>query len=181
MGRDNPTGADNQQERPGVEQWAVGFVDGEGCFSISVVRNRGCWLGWQVQHEFSLTQASSSRAALELLLEVFRCGTIVEQRRTDNHRLSLCRFSVKRRADLLGLVVPFIEERPLRTAKRPGLRAFAAVLRSMEAGEHLREDGLRRIATVTETMNRRQRSRFLESSEAIRQPALHDRESKIWS
>ena len=61
MGRDNPSGADNQQERPGVEQWAVGFVDGEGCFSISVVRNPGCRLGWQVQHEFSVTQASSSR------------------------------------------------------------------------------------------------------------------------
>jgi hypothetical protein len=26
----------------------------------------GCRLGWQVQHEFSVTQASSSRAALEL-------------------------------------------------------------------------------------------------------------------
>ena len=67
MGRDNPSGADNQQERPGVEQWTVGFVDGEGCFSISVVRNPGCRLGWQVQHEFFVTQASPSRAALELL------------------------------------------------------------------------------------------------------------------
>jgi hypothetical protein len=38
---ENPIGADNQQERPGVEQWVVGFVDGEGCFSISVVRNAG--------------------------------------------------------------------------------------------------------------------------------------------
>ena len=86
MGRDNPTGADNQQERPGVEQWAVGFVDGEGCFSISVVRNPGCRLGWQLQHEFSVTQASSSRVALELLQQVFGCGTIIEQLRTDDHR-----------------------------------------------------------------------------------------------
>ena len=39
MGSDNPSGADNQQERPGFEEWVVGFVDGEGCFSISVVRN----------------------------------------------------------------------------------------------------------------------------------------------
>jgi hypothetical protein len=52
MDSDNPSGAGNQQERPGIEQWVVGFVDGEGCFSISVVRNPGCLLGWQVQHEF---------------------------------------------------------------------------------------------------------------------------------
>ena len=55
MGSDNPTGAANQQERPVAEQWVVGFVDGEGCFSISVVRNPGCRLGWQVQHEFAVT------------------------------------------------------------------------------------------------------------------------------
>ena len=181
MGRDNPSGADNQQERPGVEQWAVGFVDGEGCFSISVVRNPGCRLGWQLQHEFSVTQASSSRVALELLQQVFGCGTILEQHRADNHRVSLCRFSVKRRAELVGSVVPFFEERPLRTAKRADFEQFAHVLHMMERREHLREDGLRRIASITETMNRRQRSRFLESSEAIRQPALTDRESKIWS
>jgi hypothetical protein len=60
MPSDNPSGAGNQQERPGLEQWVVGFVDGEGCFSISVVRNPGCLLGWQVQHEFSVTQAAPS-------------------------------------------------------------------------------------------------------------------------
>jgi hypothetical protein len=71
MPSDNPSGAGNQQERPGLEQWVVGFVDGEGCFSISVVRNPGCLLGWQVQHEFSVTQAAPSRPALELLQQVF--------------------------------------------------------------------------------------------------------------
>ena len=29
MTSDNPSGAGNQQERPGLEQWVVGFVDGE--------------------------------------------------------------------------------------------------------------------------------------------------------
>jgi hypothetical protein len=174
MESDNPSGADNQQERPGAEQWAVGFVDGEGCFSISVVRNPGCRLGWQVQHEFSVTQASSSRSALELLVEVFGCGTIVENTRHDNHREPLLRFSVKRRPDLVDVVVPFFEERPLRTAKQNDFVRFAQVLQTMQAGAHLTEHGLRWIASVTETMNRRQRSRYLESSEATRQPTLTD-------
>ena len=167
---DNPTGAGNQQERPGAEQWAVGFVDGEGCFSISVVRNPGCRLGWQVQHEFAVTQAASSRPALELLLEVFGCGRIIEQLRRDNHREPLLRFSVKRRDDLVARIVPFFEERPLRTAKRADFDQFVIVLQLMQGGAHLTEDGLRAIARITEAMNRRQRFRFLESSEAIRQP-----------
>jgi hypothetical protein len=171
MSSDNPTSAGDQQERPSIEQWAVGFVDGEGCFSISVVRNSGCELGWQVQHEFSVTQAATSKPALDLLAEVFGCGQIIENRRHDNHRVPLLRFSVKRRSDLVERVIPFFEVRPLRTAKQLDFEKFTAVVRWMGDGEHLSEAGLRRIARVTEQMNRRGRSRYLESSEAIRQPA----------
>ena len=170
MGSDNPSGAVNQQERPGAEEWAVGFVDGEGCFSISVVCNTTCRSGWQVQHEFAVTQAASSRSALEYLVEVFGCGRVVENPRWDNHRESLRRFSVKRRADVVARIVPFFEVHPLRTAKQLDFEKFVDVLRIMQAGEHLTESGLRRIPRITEQMNRRQRSRFLESSEAIRQP-----------
>src|SRR3954452_1634846 len=101
MSSENLCGAVNQQERPGVEQWIVGFVDGEGCFSISVVRNPGCRLGWQGQHEISVTQAATSRSAIGLLLEEFGCGSVIENRRHDNHHEPLLRFSVKRRSDLL--------------------------------------------------------------------------------
>jgi len=181
MGSDNPVGADNQQERPGAEQWVVGFVDGEGCFSISVVRNAVCRLGWQVQHEFSVTQSALSRDVLEYLIEVFGCGYIIEQRRPRDHRQQLLRFSVKRRSDLIDRVVPYFEVNPLRTAKRADFEQFTHVLQMMQAGEHMSEAGLRIIASITESMNRRQRSRFLESSEAIRQPSRTTSEMKIWS
>ena len=170
MSSENPFSADNQQERPGFEQWVVGFTDGEGCFSISVVRNRGCRFGWQVQHEYSVTQLTPSRSALELLREYFSCGSIIENRRNDDHRHDLARFSVKRRSDLVGTIVPFFEQHPLITAKQHDFELFSGVIRMMTAGEHLNEDGLRLIAMITERMNRKQRSQFLESSEAIRQP-----------
>ena len=181
MGSENPTGADNQQERLDIAQWIVGFVDGEGSFSISVVRNAVCRLGWQVQHEFSVTQGAPSRAALEIVKSEFECGAIIENQRHDNHRHPLLRFSVKRRADLVGIVVPFFEEHPLVTSKAGDFERFRDVLQMMEAGRHLTESGLRDIALHTEGMNGKQRSRYLESSEAIRQPTLPDRESKIWS
>ena len=168
MGSDNPSGGDNQQERPGFEQWIVGFVDGEGCFSISVVRHGGCALGWQVQHEFSVTQAAPSRTALEDLGRFFECGRIIENSRHDNHREPLMRFSVKRRVDLVERIIPFFEDNPLITAKRRDFTKFAAVVHAMVEGRHLEPTGLEWIARTTETMNRKQRSRFLESSEAIR-------------
>ena len=181
MTSDNPTGADNQQERPGFEQWIVGFVDGEGCFSISLVRNATCRLGWQVQHEFAVTQAAGSRSALEAIARYFGCGKIVEQVRSGSHRQSLLRFSVKDRRSLSDRIVPFFEEHPLITAKAHDFRWFAQVLAMMRLGSHLTEVGLRDIAVMTQQMNRKQQSRYLESSEAIRQLPRFDGEVKIWS
>jgi len=44
----------------------------------------------------------------------------------------------------------------------------------MELGRHLTVEGLSEIAAIAETMNHRKPSRFLESSEAIRQPTHVD-------
>jgi len=58
MRSDKPSGADNQQERPLAAEWIVGFVDGEGCFSVPIFRNTTCRSGWQCQREFAVVQGS---------------------------------------------------------------------------------------------------------------------------
>ena len=58
-GGDNVMGADNQQERLIKLGWVIGFVDGEGCFSIGFIRQpdrrrrKGYKTGYQVAHEFA--------------------------------------------------------------------------------------------------------------------------------
>ena len=171
MGSDNPIGADNQQERLGIAEWITGFTDGEGCFSISVVRNSGCRLGWQVQHEFAITQSAISVEALEVVRTHMGCGTVVLHRRHDNHKAPLAEYSVKRRRDLVAVIIPFFEAHPLMTAKRRDFELFKMVIDLVGRHRHLEEDGLREIASITQSMNRKQRSRYLESSEAIRRPS----------
>lgn len=71
MTGENPLSADNQQERLIKIGWVIGFVDGEGCFSISFIRQphrmnrRGYRSGYQVAHEFSVTQGREERALFE--------------------------------------------------------------------------------------------------------------------
>jgi len=66
LGSDNPTDAENQQERLIKIGWIIGFVDGEGCFSINFIRQphrlnrRGYKTGFQVAHEFAVTQGEKS-------------------------------------------------------------------------------------------------------------------------
>ena len=161
--------ADNQQERLKTVGWIVGLVDGEGCFSIAIQRNRTMNLGWQVFPEFVVTQGLKSRQALEVVQNYFDCGSIYLNSRLDNHNEALCRYCVRARSDLSNKIIPFFTENPPRTAKRDDFGKFKQVIDLMNDGNHLSFDGLKRIARIAQTMNRRKPSKFLESSETIRQ------------
>ncbi len=107
MRGENVSGADNQQERPLAAEWVVGFVDGEGCFSVPIFRQRSCRLGWQVQPEFAVVQSERSVGVLHSLQQFFRCGSVTVNRRRDNHRVDMWRFGVRRLGDLSSHIVPF--------------------------------------------------------------------------
>jgi LAGLIDADG endonuclease len=159
MGSDNPIGAENQQERLIKLGWVIGFVDGEGCFSIGFVRQpdrvsrRGYRTGYQVVHSFVVTQGARSASCLEELRSFFGVGSVTVNRRHDNHKEHLHRYSVVRRADLLEVIVPFFERYPLRSAKRFDFEAFAQCLEIMRSGRHLTTGGVIEIAELAQTMN----------------------------
>lgn len=94
MPRKNDSGRDNQQERLKIVNWIVGFVDGEGCFSISIFKNRTTRSGWQVLPEFVVTQGEKSLSALEEVKTFFGCGRLFINRRYDNHNENLYRYCV---------------------------------------------------------------------------------------
>src|SRR5437763_15791147 len=74
---DNLWSADNQQERLVRIGWILGFVDGEGCFSIGFVRQPGRTsrrvykTAYQVSHEFAVTQCARSLSCLYEVGDVF--------------------------------------------------------------------------------------------------------------
>jgi hypothetical protein len=175
---DKPTGADNQQERPVHAQWVVGFVDGEGCFSVPISRSRVCSSGWQVQPTFIVVQGARSVQVLHELERFFGCGSVGLNGRHDNHREDLWRFCVRRLSDLSNRIIPFFEEHPLITAKSVDFACFVRVVTLMQTKRHLTPAGLHEVATLASQMNRRKPSRVLESSEAIRQPPSIDGEGE---
>ena len=125
------TGAENQQERLiEFRGWVISFVDGEGCFSIGFVRQpdrmsqRGYKIGYQVSHDFVVTQGASSVDCLHELREFFGVGRVYVNRRSDNHREDLHRYVVCRRDDLLERIIPFFQQHRLRTAKRSDFEKF---------------------------------------------------------
>ena len=154
---DNPSDADNQQER--LIGWITGFVDGEGCFSINLVRQphrsnrRGYRTGFQVAHQFVVTQGAKSVESLQTMQQFFRVGRLHCNHRHDNHKEDLYQYVVCGRKDLQQTIIPFFQRYPLRTAKRSDFEKFVRCMRIIEVNAHLTGRGLIAIAEIIQTMN----------------------------
>ena len=176
MGGDNATGGDNQQEtaRQRLDpHWVVGFVDGEGCFSVSIHRNPYVrqTRGWQLHPVFQVSQHVRHRSVLEDLVQFFGCGRV----RPKGPRSSVAVYAVDSLHYLEGEVLPFFERHPL-VVKDRDFRSFSDIVRGMRRKEHLAPSGFERLVRLAYGMNAggKQRSRSLDvvlagSSETARQ------------
>ena len=163
------TSADNQQERLKIAGWIVGFTDGEGCFCVSINRNRKTNLGWQVMPEFVISQGLKSKKSLDIIERYFKCGRIFINRRKDNHKENICRYCVRSLSDLDKKIIPFFKENKLKTEKLKSFRQFSKIVRMMlKKHEHLTLKGIYRIAKIAQTINQQKTPKFLTSSETIR-------------
>ena len=158
-GSDNSTAAENQQERLIKIGWITGYVDGEGCFSINFIRQphrhnrRGYKTGFQVAHEFAVTQGASSVDSLHLLMKFFGVGCVYLNKRYDNHKEHMYRYCVRAREELVKTIIPFFDRYPLRTSKQGNYLKFAECMDLMGTGAHLTSSGLIKIVKIAETMN----------------------------
>ena len=159
MPSDNAIGADNQQERLHA-YWVVGFVDGEGCFSVSCNRNSTTKLGYQIFPEFVVTQGEKSVSVLKNIQKFFGCGNIFINRRSDNHREPIYRYCVRSIDDLEKTIIPFFKKNPLQTAKRNDFELFCRVVSMMRDGQHLTMSGIENINLLKAKMNRKKQVRL---------------------
>jgi hypothetical protein len=178
MDSENPSGADNQQETASScevldPNWIVGFVDGEGCFCVSVHRSSMMHRhgGWQLQPVFHVYQHQDYREILEAMIPIFGCGRV----RPKGPKSSVLTYAVDGLRNLETAVLPFFEKYPLRV-KGDDFLAFADIVRSMRKKEHLTQLGFERLARLAygRNANGKQRARSIEqvlagSSETVRE------------
>jgi len=155
-------GADNQQERLDA-QWIVGFVDGEGCFHVALNKMHKMTLGWQVLPEFRVVQHQRDEEVLYKIKNHFGFGKV-----TVNHG-DRKEFRVRGMKNLNCLVKFFSENQLQTSSKRRSFELFCRIIKMMNDKEHMTRKGLHSIAVLASKMNRQTKSKYLESSETIRQ------------
>jgi hypothetical protein len=160
---------DNQQERLKTVGWIVGYTDGEGCFSVTIIKNKRTKFGWQVFPEFVITQGEKSFDSLVLIKDFFGCGNIFVNHRRDNHKENIWRYCVRSINDLNEIIIPFFEKNSLKTEKKDNFLLFSKIIKIMIKKEHYQLRGIKKIAKIIQKLNRKYPSKFLESSETKRQ------------
>jgi hypothetical protein len=134
--------------------WVVGFVDGEGCFHVSVNENPKTKLGYQVLPEFVVVQHQRDVQVLYALKSFFKCGVV---RKNNGDRWC---YRV-RKLECLRAICEFFVKHPLKTKKNVDRIKFCRVVGYMLEGRHLSLEGLLEIVEIALQMNTKQRDALL--------------------
>jgi hypothetical protein len=138
-----------------IESYISGFVDGEGCFSISFSLRKKMKMGVEVRPSFAVSQHRRNKEIILFLRDFFKCGGVRYSRRDQNFK-----YEVRSVKDLMTNIIPHFERYPLRTSKRDDFLAFKEVCRLIHSNHHLNPDGMKRIIELSATMNQSGNKRY---------------------
>ena len=127
-------------------RWLTGFADGEGSFSLSIVRSKINKIDWAVRPRFQITQHAKDWTQLEAVKKYLGVGRISKER---SESLQFRVASLKE----LEAVINHFDQYPLITQKSADFELWKRVIGLMKSQEHLTPDGLRKIVALKASMN----------------------------
>lgn len=131
-----------------------GFVDGEGSFSVAIIRHPTQKFGWMINPVFQVYQHEKHKYVLELCRYIFGTGSIY--RKSGTH--PVLNFSIDSRRSIVERVIPFFERYPL-IVKEESFNKFKQIVRAMENKEHLTLNGFKRLVEIAYSMNQQGKGR----------------------
>ncbi len=127
--------------------YVVGFVDGEGCFCISIAK-RGKVMP-EVRLFFEIELREDDLEILQQIKKVFGCGNIfyLDYPRYEKWRPHV-EYKVGNFKDIYTKIIPFFKKYPLQAKKKEQFKRFCLVADMIEKREHLTEIGIDRIVQL---------------------------------
>ena len=133
-----------------LNPWFVtGLIDGEGTFSISIMKDKEYKLAWKVRSVFQIALHSRE---LSLLLELQAFfGGIGSISQSKSHNMVI--YSVAGIKDLKTIIIPHFENYYLLTQKAADFILFTKIVELMSNNAHLTIEGLHKIINIKASMN----------------------------
>jgi LAGLIDADG endonuclease len=146
-----------------LSAYISGYVDGEGCFTVSVSPRAKLKVGWEVRPSFSVSQNGDRAEVIHAIAAYFGCGSI----RPDRSDRTV-KWETRRLDHIVEKVIPHFIRYPLMSGKRGDFERFAVVCDLMRRGAHREREGLIQIVRIASEMNPSGRRRY-DSGEVLAQ------------
>lgn len=135
-----------------IPSYISGFVDGEGCFCVSINPRKTLKTKWEIRPSFSVSQNQDRSEVLEMMKLYFECGTM----RRDYSDKTL-KFEVRSLSNLVEKIIPHFEKFPLYSSKQKSFEIFKDVCLRMESKEHHNKEGIEEIIRLAQSINKGRR------------------------
>jgi hypothetical protein len=136
------------QQGVDLASYISGYVDGEGCFNVSLAPRATLRVGWEVRPSISVSQNGDRAEVLTLIQSYFDCGTL----RPDRSDKTL-KWEIRSLPPIIDRILPHFRQYPLLSSKQKDFELFAIICEAMARGEHRNISGLREIVRQAGRMN----------------------------
>ena len=136
--------------------YITGFVDGEGCFSLSIYKQGKNLTGWQVKPIFSISLHNKDIKLLEAIQRTFKTGKIYK------HGVDSMQYRVSSLKNL-QIITDHFDSYPLITQKSADYLLFKQAIAIIKNKEHLSIEGLLKLVGIKATLNWGLSDKFKES------------------
>lgn len=127
-----------------------GFIDGEGCFSVSFTLREKMKYGVEIRPSFSIGQSitKDNYLLLEKVKSLLGCGAIRVSKSDRCYK-----YETRNLTDIRGKVISFVEAYPLCSSKRNDFVLFAKICSLIADKHHLTPEGIKEVIQLAFSMN----------------------------
>lgn len=128
--------------------YVVGFIDGEGSFSISIGKHKTTKSGFDVRPEFEIELRKDDQEILERILVTIGCGKIFDCSYERYGWFPHAKYKITSNKDLRDYLFPFLDKYPLQAKKVEMYKRFRTIVLMVLAKKHLQPGGLEKIQEI---------------------------------
>ena len=132
--------------------YVAGFVDGEGCFCVSVSKHKTLKRRIEVRPEFEIELRADDGAVLNKIKRLIGCGTIYSLNYERYKWSPHAKFKVANIKDLREKVIPFFQKYPLQAKKAKTFLILSQIVEMVYNKKHLNYGGFQKILKLRDKM-----------------------------
>ncbi|MFH1508570.1 MAG: LAGLIDADG family homing endonuclease [bacterium] len=129
-------------------EYIVGFVDGEGCFCISISKHQTLKRRQEVRAEFEIELRADDEEILNQIKNAFGCGNIYRLNYARYKWHPHVKYKVSNINDLSEKIIPFFNRYKLRAKKRLVYELFCEAVMLIKSKQHLTDVGFKKIVSL---------------------------------